>query len=761
MTTLRLSRGAASFAAATALLTAAAANEGTPAQLVAESDYIHNHPDTTAVTLQTLEVTANRADARTPIAFTNISGKEIEEANHGKDLPFLLQSAPSIVVTSDAGAGIGYSGIRVRGTDPSRINVTANGIPINDSESSRVYWVNMPDIASSLRDLQIQRGAGTSTNGAGAFGASINMVTDAPGFEPSAEITTSYGSYNTNRQTIKVATGRFADRWSADLRVSHIGSDGYIDRASSKLWSYMGQVAYQAPRASVRLLAFGGKERTYMAWDYASKEEMEKYGRRYNPCGKYTTSDGQTAFYSDQYDNFAQHHLQLIGAYRLADAWRLNAALHYTLGDGYYEQYKTKRTLQEYGLQPYLNAEGEKVKKSDLVRRKFVDNDFGGATVSLQGEFGPVRATYGAAANTHRGNHFGQVMWVRNYIGAIDPLQEYYRNRGRKTDANIFARHDIDILSGLSGYADLQLRRIHYTITGASDNFDWLTEAPAALDVHQDYTFFNPKAGLTYTHDAHRVYASWSVAHKEPVRDNFTDGDPGHYPSAERLFDYEAGWQYSISDYTASAGVYYMDYRDQLVLTGQLSDTGNPLSVNVPRSYRAGIELQSVWRPWRWLEWNVNATLSRSRIKDFTEYLYEDEWTNPITYSRGDTPISFSPDVVANNILSLQHCGWSASLASRYVSEQYMDNVASPEARLDAYCVSDLSAGYTFSHLRGIRALRLGVTVYNIFNAKYCNNGYSGAGYYRDEAGQPVIYRYAGFAAQAPTNLLGTISLEL
>lgn len=725
---------------------------------------LHAHAETpqdsTVIQLNSVEVTANRAGSRTPVAFTNMSAPEIRDANDGRDIPFIIQNTPSVVVTGDAGGGIGYSSLRVRGTDPSRINITANGVPINDSESSNVYWVNMPDLASSLRDIQIQRGAGTSTNGAGAFGASVNMITDAPAVDPSAQVVTSYGSYNANRQTIKVSSGTFGNAWSADARISHIGSDGYIDRASSRLWSYMGQVAFMGRRSSARLLAFGGNERTYMAWDYASKEDMERYGRRYNPCGQYTAADGSTAYYPDQYDNFTQHHIQLIAAHTFNDNLRLNLTGHYTKGDGYYEQYKTKRTLEEYGLQPFFDADGNKVKKSDLVRLKNNDNDFGGFMLNVVHSRGPLSAVSGIAANWHRGHHFGQIAWVRNYIGAIDPLQEYYRNTGRKFDANVFTRADYSISENLSAYADLQLRRVRYSIRGVSDNFDWNTGSAAALDLLRNYTFFNPKAGVTYTSGSHRAYASWSVAHKEPVRDNFTDADPAHYPTPERLFDYEAGWSFNTRSWSLSVGLYFMDYKDQLVVTGQLSDTGNPVSVNVPESYRAGIEMQGAWRPVDWLEWSANATLSRNRIKNFVEYIYEDEWTNPVAFDRGNTPIAFSPDLIANNAFNFHFTrDASATLSTRYVSKQYMNNAASPEAVLDAYCVSDLSAAYTFRNIRGVKALRLSATVYNIFNADYFNNGYTGAGYYIGEGGEKVFYRYAGYAAQAPTNFLATVAL--
>ncbi len=714
--------------------------------------------DTIGYTLQNIEITANRADSKTPVAYTNLTARQIEKSNDGRDIPFLLEATPSVITTGDAGCGIGYSGIRVRGSDASRINVTANGVPINDSESHRVYWVNMPDLASSLRDIQIQRGAGTSTNGAGAFGASINMITDAPSYERSAFVTASYGSYNSNRQTVKVSSGLFGDHWMVDARISHIGSDGYIDRAFSKLWSYMGQLAFKSDNTLLRLLAFGGKERTYMAWDYASKEEMELYGRRYNPCGKYTDSDGKTAFYPDQCDNFIQHHFQLLLNQGIGENISLNAALHYTRGDGYYEQYKTSRTLKEYGLRPFMDAQGAEVKKSDLIRKKYNENDFGGGMVSARYSDGPLALTLGGAANWFLGDHYGEVAWVRNYMGPINPLQRYYDNTGRKFDSNIYLRGDYDITEAFSAYADLQFRHIHYTIRGISDNYSYALSSLEPLDVHRDWNFFNPKLGVAYNSGGHRAFASWSVAHKEPTRDNFTDGDPSQYPEAERLFDYELGYSYSDALFSAGATLYYMDYKDQLVVTGQLSDTGNPLSVNVPDSYRMGIELQGALRPVKWFDWQINATLSRNRIKDFVEYIYLDEWADPITINCGATPIAFSPDFTLHNAFNFNWKGFEANIISKYVSSQYMNNARSAEARLDAYFVTDLSLGYTFKSIPGIKKLRLGVTVYNIFNEKYFNNGYTGAGYYLED-GRPVIYRYAGYAAQATANVLATVSL--
>ena len=715
--------------------------------------------DSMYTALDAIEVTANRAGVKTPVAFTNVTAKEIAKGNDGRDIPSLLEMTPSIISTGDAGAGIGYSSLRVRGTDGSRINITANGVPINDSESHNVYWVNMPDLASSLNDIQIQRGAGTSTNGAGAFGASINMLTDYPATERSAMVSASYGSFNSNRETVKVSSGLFGDHWSVDARISHIGSDGYIDRAFSQLWSYMGQLAYRSDNTTLRLLAFGGKERTYMAWDYASKEEMEEYGRRYNPCGKYTASDGSTAFYPDQCDNFTQHHFQLLLNQYIGNYVTLNATLHYTKGDGYYDQYKTKRTLEEYGLAPFVDAEGNTVTKSDLIRLKFNDNDFGGGMVNVRYQKDALTLVGGGAANWHRGNHFGKVKWVRNFMGAIDPLQEYYSNTGRKFDSNVFIRGDYSFGAGFSAYADLQYRHIDYSIRGVSDNYDWNTGGMGQLALKRKWDFFNPKLGVSYNNGSHRAYASWSVAHKEPTRDNFTDSDPAHYPVAERMFDYEAGYSYGTSLFNVGAGLYYMDYKDQLVVTGELSDTGNAISVNVPKSYRMGIELQGALRPVSWFDWQINATLSRNRIKDFTEYIYEDEWTNPIAIDCGDTPIAFSPDFILHNAFNFNVKDFEASLMSRYVSSQYMNNARSAEAKLDSYFVSDLSLAYTFRKIRGMKELRVGFTIYNLFNEKYCNNGYAGAGYYLED-GKPVVYRYAGFAAQATTNVLATVSLS-
>ena len=722
-----------------------------------------NPADTAAIKLRTVEVSANRADRRTPVAFTNVSKEQLLRANDGRDMTYLLSATPSVVSTSDAGMGMGYTSMRVRGTDATRINVMANGVPINDSESGAVFWVNMPDLASSVRDVQIQRGAGTSANGGAAFGASVNMITDAPDETPYAEVSGSFGSYNTNRQTLRVGSGLLCNHWSFDARLSHMGSDGYIDRASSKLWSYFGQAAYSNPGTLIRFIAFGGKERTYMAWDYASREQMEQFGRRYNPCGEYTDSlTGKTAYYPNQYDHFTQHHFQIHLAQRLADKWNLNVALHYTDDYGYYEQLKTNKKVKEYGLTGETFASKN---KSDIIRLKYNDNGFGGALANVSYRNGGLDLTFGGAINYFKGHHFGQIAWVRNYVGAINPLQNYYDNTGRKLDGNVYARANYSFGNGFSAFGDLQYRGVHYTIDGASDNWNDRLDAMDPLDVDKRWDFFNPKFGLNYDKGPHRAFASWSVAHKEPVRSNFTDGyNPQEPPRAERLFDYELGYTFNHPIISAGLNLYYMDYKDQLVLNGQLSDTGNPLSVNVPRSYRMGIELQAAFRPWcDWFEWTASATLSRNRIKNFTQYVYnwgEDDGSDILTFHYSDTPIAFSPSLIFNNSFNFTFKGLQATVRTQYVGKQFMDNTGAEAVKLKAYCTTDLLLNYTLPRLSGIKEWTVGLGIYNLFNAEYENNGYASA--YYDGYSDPTrsVQYWTGYSAQAPIHAMGTLTFK-
>ena len=714
------------------------------------------------VELDDVNIMSTRATKTTPVAFTNISGEQIEKVNFGQDLPYLLSMTPSAITTSDAGGGIGYTTLRVRGVDATRINVTANGIPVNDAESHSVFWVNLPDLASSVKDIQVQRGAGTSTNGAGAFGASVNLQTGHSALKSYAEFCGSYGSFNTHKETVKVGTGLIGDHWTFDARLSNISTDGYIDRASVGLNSYYLQGAYYTDNTSVKLITFAGKERTYHAWNYASKEEMEKYGRKYNSCGyMYTDDNGVAHYYDDQTDNYVQKNWQLLVNHTFSPAWNLNVGLHYTKGDGYYQEYKDGRTLVEYALQPFMQ-DGALVDESDLVRKKAMDNHFGGGVFSLNYKDERLNASLGGALNRYEGDHFGKVLWVKNYAGMLSPDHEYYRNVGTKTDGNVYLKADYSLTDNLNAYADLQYRHIDYTIEGNNDKWNSVTNAGLQrLDIDDTFDFFNPKFGLSWQiNDHNRVFGSFSVAQKEPTRNNYTDGKLLEHPKAERLLDYELGYVFANKWLNIGANLYYMDYKDQLVLTGELNEIGEPVAANVPESYRMGVELMAGIKLDCGFTWDINATLSKNRVKDFTETLYEDEWVGgeQWTTKKGDTHIAFSPDFILNNQFGYNYKGFSASLQSQYVSKQYMSNADCENHVLDAYFVSNLNLAYTFK-LPSLKSVTVGCTVYNLFNEEYENNGYAGSGFYYD-GDQRVRYDYAGYAAQAGTNFLAHLTLK-
>ncbi len=712
------------------------------------------------VNIDEVFVVATRATQKTPVAFTNVSSSEIKKSNFGQDIPYLLSMTPSAITTSDAGTGIGYTSFRVRGTDGTRINVTANGVPMNDAESHNLFWVNMPDLASSVKSIQVQRGAGTSTNGSGAFGASINMATESSSPTPFAEFNGSYGSFNTHKETIKFGTGLINNHWSFEGRLSNISTDGYIDRASVSLLSYFAQAGYRDDKTSIRFLTFAGKEKTYHAWNYASKDEMGKYGRRYNSCGEYLDDNGNIKYYDDQTDNYVQTNYQLLFNRAINDNWNVNAALHYTHGDGYYQEYKMNRWLQEYSLTPY-SIDGKDVYKSDLVRQKRMKNDFAGAIFSLNYTNNRLSAYLGGGLNNYDGDHFGKVIWTKNYIGSIDPDHEYYRNSATKLDGNIYLKANYDITASLSAFADLQYRYINYYIDGNNDNYDWNNSAMQALKVDDKFNFFNPKFGLNWQIDMkNRIYASFSVAQKEPTRNNYTDGRANKYPRSERLNDYEFGYVYANNWFSVGANLYYMDYKDQLVLTGELNEIGEAMAENVPDSYRSGIELMFGVKPCKIFDWNINATISRNRIKNFTETLYEDEdnTKSQWTINHKSTNIAFSPNFLLNNQFTLNKNGFFVMLQSQYVSKQYMSNSNQKDHILDAYFVSNLNLSYTFT-TKQVKSITVGVSINNLFNEEYENNGYAGSGFYLDENNNKVRYNYAGYAAQAGTNIMGNISL--
>lgn len=722
--------------------------------------------DTTRmVELQKVEVIANRANSKTPMAYTTVGKRELRRFNNAQDLPYLLLMTPSVVTTSDAGAGVGYTGIRVRGTDATRINVTANGVPLNDAQSHSLYWVNMPDFVSSVEDLQIQRGVGISTNGSGAFGASLNFKTEAPATEAGGEVSGGYGSFNTHREMVKVSTGLMGGHWVLDARLSNIESDGYIDRASSDLESYYAKLGYYGDRSSLKVLTFAGKEKTYLSWAGATLKEMDKYGRRYNANGVIEQNGEPVGYYDNQTDNYIQRNYQMIYSLMLSDSWNMNVTLHYTNGKGYYEEYKNGRKLTEYGLESF-EVDGTTIKKTNLIRQKHMKNDFGGGLFSFDYRSDKLEMSFGGAANRYDGNHFGLVTWVQDYINFNKPLQsdhEYYANDAIKDDVNVYAKATYEVATGLNLFADLQYRHVEYSIDGNNDNYDWINSQMQKLNVDDKYDFFNPKAGLQYTlNDRNKFYASFAVAHKEPTRNNYTDAKFNTTPMSERLFDYELGYNYLSPRFSAGANLYYMDYEDQLVLTGEVNDIGEPLAANVDKSYRAGIELTAGVKITDWLRWDVNSTFSRNKIKDYTEYLsvYDDnDFVEQQSQYLGTVDIAYSPSVIANSLISVNYKGWSAALQSHYVGEQYMSNSEIKELQLDGYFVNNLHLAYAFS-MPLLKSVKVGFSIYNLFDEKYCNNGFGSSSLYRAPDGKQTRSEYAYYFPQAGTNFMANVSIR-
>ena len=728
-----------------------------------------------SVELQNVQVVSTRATRKTPMAFTNMGKEQLKAVNHGQDIPYLLSLTPSVTMTSDAGNGIGYTSLRIRGTDPSRINITANGIPMNDAESAQLYWVNMGDFASSVQSMQIQRGVGTSTNGAGAFGATLNMQTENVGVEPFVGIDLSGGSYYSHKETLRFGTGLLGGHWGIQGRLSNIGSKGYLDRASTKLNSYFLQAGWFGDNTMVKFITFNGVEETYHAWNYTSKYEQALYGRTYNSCGEYYDEEGNTRYYDNQTDNYHQQNYQLIWNQRLCDVLNLNAALHYTRGDGYYEEYKRKRTLLEYDLDPQ-----ETWAKSDLVRQKKMLNDFYGVVASLNyNNHQNLQATLGGGWNKYDGDHFGYVTWVKSPVAALLPNHKYYDDNAKKTDFNVYGKVTYDFVPGLNAYVDLQYRHVGIKMVGPTDEINWDTNKRIVYDMKESYDFFNPKFGLNYDITSnHKVYASYAIAHKEPTRNNFQNSLNAELdqPKAERLNDLEVGYKYQSQLFTAGANLYWMDYKDQFVLTGEIDKIGEAITRNVPDSYRLGVELEAALKPIDWFRWDVNATWSKNRVKGITVQLMDGGVAD-----LGNQPLAFSPDFILNNILTFSYRGAKASVQSQYVSEQYMTNTGFKSYQthddngqlvdvgmmLDGHFTTNVDLSYNFQLPKlGIKDVTVGLTLYNLFSAKFDNNGWAAPAF--TQQGDKVIAtgwgesdQYeAGFAPSAPFNMMAHLSVN-
>ncbi|AKD58081.1 TonB-dependent receptor [Spirosoma radiotolerans] len=690
----------------------------------------------TAVAVDEVVVSATRANQKSAIAYTDVTRRELNKLNLGQDIPQLLNFTPSIVTTSDAGAGVGYTGIRIRGSDATRVNVTLNGIPYNDAESQGTFFVNMPDFASSVSSVQIQRGVGTSTNGAGAFGASVNIQTNKLEEKPYAEVNLSGGSFGTRKVNVLAGTGLLNNHFVLDARLSKIYSDGYIDRAFSDLKSFYLSGGYYTKKSFFRLNVFSGQEKTYQAWN-GVPEEFLKTNRTYNSF----TYDNQT-------DNYQQDNYQLISSHELSKNWRANLSFFYTKGKGYYEEYRTADKFSNYGL-PDVVIGDSTIRQTDLIRRLWLDNDFYGGVFSFDyNSFGKLTANIGGGWNQYKGIHYGEIIWSR-VAGNTNIRDRYYQDDATKRDFNLYAKAFYQFTPKLNAFVDAQIRTIDYSFLGFNSQLQ---------NVQQDakLTFFNPKAGFTYTiNDRSTVYASVGVGQREPNRNDYTQSTPESRPKAEKLVDYEAGYKVQNENLAFTANAYFMNYTNQLVLSGQLNDVGAYNRVNIPSSYRAGVELEAGVRLAKQLRWNVNATFSRNRVKNFTEYL--DNFDNGQQESRkyGQTDISFSPNVIAGSqLLFTPAKGLELGLLSKYVGKQYLDNTSNENRKLNSYFTNDIRLIYTLK-TKFAQEIAFTLLFNNVLNELYESNGYTYA--YISEG---KVTADNGYYPQAGRNFLAGVRIR-
>lgn len=685
------------------------------------------------IALDEVFVSAIRATSESPVTFSNFTKEEIAPRNLGQDIPILMNFLPSVVTTSDAGAGVGYTGIRVRGSDATRVNVTINGIPYNDSESHGTFWVNMPDFASSTENLQLQRGVGTSTNGAGAFGASLNILTDGISEDAFGQISSSFGSFNTLRNTLKFSTGLLNEHVEISGRLSRITSDGYVDRASSKLNSYFLQGTFKDDKSILKALLFGGHEITYQSWNGVDAETLVS-DRTFNSAGIYTDENGNTEFYENEVDNYKQNHAQLLYNRKLSDNWNGNIALHYTRGKGFFEQFKEDDDFSTYGIDP-IDVNGEEVNTTDLIRRRWLDNHFYGTVFSANYRNEKLDFVLGGGWNKYEGGHFGDIIWAR-FSNNRDYLDRYYDDNSVKTDFNIFAKAIYQIHEKWNIYGDLQYRTVGYQANGEDAGI-----------VDDTFNFFNPKAGVTYDLNTNsNLYFSYAVANREPNRNDYESGSP----KPEKLDDFELGWRYVTPDVQLSTNVYYMKYVDQLVLTGELNDVGAPLRANVGDSYRLGLEIDASIALGDKFRWQPNLALSMNKNKDF--FFQRDG----ILQNLGDTNISFSPNIIAGSQISyLPNDKLRVSLLTKYVGKQYMGNIDSEGSVLDAYSQSDFNVSYEIPVNSVVKSIVLSGLVNNIFNAEFESNG--GFFTFEDDFSNPGTIKTvegAWYYPQAGTNFL-------
>jgi iron complex outermembrane recepter protein len=694
-------------------------------------------------------IKAIRVNATSPITHSNVTKEDLKKRNLGQDLPILLNFLPSVVTTSDAGAGVGYTGIRVRGVSAQSTNITINGIPYNDAESLGTFWVDLPDFSSSVESLQLQRGVGTSTNGSGAFGASINILTDAISEAANAEISNSLGSYNTRKHTLKFSTGKLNNHFEIAGRLSQIKSDGYIDRATSDLKSYFLQGSYVDDKTLIKALVFGGQEITYQAWNGIDAETL-KNDRTFNPSGLYTDVQGNIKFYDNEVDNYKQDHYQLHWTERFSNKWSTNLGFNYTFGRGFFEQYKEDQDFSNYGLEEIIIG-SEIINSTDLIRRRWLDNDFYVFVANANYKSNNLKMSFGGSYSSYNGDHFGEIIWAQ-YASDSQIRDRYYDSNGKKTDFSVFSKATYKLNNKVSLYGDLQMRFVGYETTG-------LTSDRINLLIDETYNFFNPKAGITYKlNSKSSLYFSYARANREPSRSDFKS-NPNVKP--EQLNDFELGWRHTKDKFRINANVYYMLYNEQLVLTGAIDDVGTPIRANSGDSYRLGLEIDAAFQISSKFAIQPNFTISSNKNKS----TYSQIDGNLV--SLGKTNIAFSPEFVAANALVFQPKeNLQVSFLSKYVGEQFMGNTDSKISKLDSYFVNDLNITYELSFLRKqkstfFKSIVFSGLINNMFNTKYVSNGYYFT--YEDTwsvPGQTTTIEGAGYYPQATTNFLVGIALK-
>lgn len=691
------------------------------------------------ILLDEVLVSAVRVTNSSPVTFSNLNKEAIKSRNLGQDIPVLINFLPSVVTTSDAGAGVGYTGIRVRGSDATRVNVTINGIPYNDSESHGTFWVNMPDFASSTESLQLQRGVGTSTNGAGAFGASLNILTDNTSKAAYGQFSSSFGSFKTLRNNLKFSTGLLNDSFEIAGRLSRITSDGYVDRARSELESYFLQGSFKSNNTLIKGLLFGGHEITYQSWFGIDAETLSN-NRTFNPAGMYTDEDGFTLFYDNEVDNYKQDHAQLHWSEKLSPGWTTNIALHYTRGRGYFEQFREDDAFETYQIEP-ISVNGEQINTTDLIRRRWLDNDFYGTVLSANYKSKQLTLILGGGYNVYKGEHFGELIWAR-FAGNRGIRDRYYDDDSKKTDFNFFTKANFKLNNKWSLYGDVQLRTASYEANG--DDTGMVDDA---------FSFFNPKAGISFNPNLNNnYYLSYAVANREPNRNDYENGNP----KPEKLNDLELGWRFLSSGTRVNTNIYFMKYKNQLVLTGELNDVGAPLRSNVGDSYRLGLELDAMFNFGKHFKWQPNLAISSNKNKNF---VFQRDGS---LQDLGDTKIAFSPEVViGNNLTYAPNSNLQFALLSKYIGKQYMGNIDAAASILESYTHTDLSIQYELNTDKFIHNIVFSGLINNIFDAKYVSNGYFFT--YDDDFSNPgtvTTIEGAGYYPQAGINFLIGITLN-